>query len=258
MLKPQHHPLSKSIAFFFSVGTALSLGLATPTPASAFPWGQLFNNGVQLFQLSHLSLTQKEQLGAEMHQQVLQQYNLNTDANVNAYVNRVGQKLARVTDCSQIPFHFFVVNDPSINAFSTTGGYVYVNTGLLKAVDNEAQLASVLGHEMGHICDNDLVHKIQQSNTAQALAALAGLDRNTLVNLGVKLAVDLPNSRQDEYNADAQGLKYIERAGYDPHAMIAFLNKLLNQSSPPAFLSDHPGTRDRIAILQRKISSSGR
>lgn len=91
------------------------------------------------------------------------------------------------------------------------------------------------------------------------------MDRNLLVNLGVKYAVDLPNSRQDEFNADAKGLHYVERAGYDPHAMIAFLTKLLNQPSPPTSLSDHPATRDseallqsadRIAVLQDKIALS--
>lgn len=77
-----------------------------------------------------------------------------------------------------------------------------------------------------------------------------------MVNLGVQLAVDLPNSRQDKFNADAKGLKYIERAGYDPHAMVAFLSKLLKEPSPPTFLSDHPGTQERIAVLKRKIASS--
>lgn len=243
------------LSFILSLGTVLGLGFATPSSAQ-IPWFQIFLQGAQLYQISHLSTQQRVELGQEIHQQLLTEYRLDKNSRTNAYVNRVGQRLARVTDCSSTPFHFFVVQDPNINAFSTTGGFVYVNTGLLKAVDNEAQLAGVLGHEIGHICNNDLIHKLQQSSVAQGLASAAGLDRNTIVNLGVKLAVDLPNSRQDEFNADAKGLQYLERAGYDPRAMIAFLSKLLNSPSPPTFLSDHPATQDRIAVLERKISYS--
>ncbi len=247
--------LSFLLCFSLGLGTVSSLELATPASA-AIPWFQLLFQGAQLYQVSHLSTQQRVQLGQEIHQQVLSEYSLDSNPRTNSYVNRIGQRLARVSDCPSTPFHFYVVQDPNINAFSTTGGFVYVNTGLLKAVDNEAQLAAVIGHEMGHICNNDLIHKIQQSDVTQGLASASGLDRSTVANLGLKLAVDLPNSRQDEFNADAKGLQYIERAGYDPHAMIAFLSKLLKASSPPAFLSDHPATRERIAVLQRKIAAS--
>jgi len=248
--------LRRGFSFILGLGTAVGLGLSTPSPASAIPWGDIFRQGIELIQLSNLSTQQKVQLGQDIHQQLLDRYRLNSDPRTNAYVNRIGQRLAKVSDCSQIPFHFYVVQDPSINAFSTTGGFVYVNTGLLNAVDNEAQLAGVLGHEIGHICNDDLINHIKASEFTQGLASIAGVDRNLLVNLGVRYALELPHSRQDEFNADAKGLQYLERASYDPRAMIAFLTKLLNQPSPPTFLSDHPATSDRIAVLQDKIASS--
>ncbi|MBO3458578.1 M48 family metallopeptidase [Aetokthonos hydrillicola Thurmond2011] len=248
-------PLSLLLAFLIGFGTTVGLGLSTLTPANAIPWGNLLLNGAQVLQLSNLSTQQKVQLGDQIHQKVLSTYKLDTDPQTNAYVRRVGQRVAAASSCSKYPFHFYVVEDRSINAFSTTGGYVYANTGLLKVADNEDQLAAVMGHEIGHICNNDLINKMKKSGLAQSLAAAAGLDQSTVASFAYKLAFELPNSRQDEYKADAQGLKYIERAGYNPNAMPQFLSKLLNHSSPPSFLSDHPGAKERIAVLQKKIAA---
>jgi predicted Zn-dependent protease len=248
-------PISLLLAFLVGFGITVGIGLSTLTPVSAVPWENLLLNGAQLLQLSNLSTKQKVQLGHQIHQQVLKSYKLDSDPQTNAYVNRIGQRVAAASSCTQYPFHFYVVDNRSINAFSTTGGYVYVNTGLLKAVDDEDQLAAVLGHEIGHICDNDLINKMRKTDVAQGLAAAAGLDQSAVTAIAYKLAFELPNSRQDEYNADAQGLKYIERAGYNRNAMPQFLSKLLNQPSQPSFLSDHPGTKERIAILQKKIAA---
>lgn len=232
----------------------LSVSVSTPEPAKALPWGQLIFNGIQLLQLNTLSPQQRVQLGEEIHQQVTSNYRLSTNSQTNALVNRIGQRLASASDCSQYPFHFYVVQDSQINAFSTTGGFVYVNTGTIKAADTEDQLAAVIGHEIGHICNDDLVKRLKKTSLAQGALAAAGVNRNALVGIAYKLAVDLPNNRQDEFNADTKGLQYLTRAGYDPHAMPAFLSKLLQYSSPPTFLSDHPGARDRIAALEQQIN----
>ncbi|MEA5505892.1 M48 family metalloprotease [Halotia wernerae UHCC 0503] len=109
-----------------------------------------------------------------------------------------------------------------------------------------------------NICNQDLINRLKESQLAQGAASLAGLDRSKVAAVAYQLAFELPHSRQDEFNADAKGLKYMERAGYNPQAMPAFLSKLLNQNSVPSFLSDHPGTRERIDVLQRKIASESR
>ena len=252
MKLPHFSKLRKGVAFFLAgLGTSVSVGLSTSAPASAISWGQLLFNGVQLLQLSNISTEQKVALGRDIHQQVRSNYRLGT----NAYVSRVGQRLAKASDCSDTPFKFYVVQNSSINAFATTGGYVYVHTGLLKAVDNEDQLAGVLGHEIAHICNDDVINKLRQAQLAQGAASLAGLDRSTVASVAYKLAVDLPNSRDAEFNADDRGLQYMQRAGYNPNAMPAFLSKLVNQRSTPTFLSDHPGARERISVLQRKIAA---
>ncbi|MDZ7958641.1 MAG: M48 family metallopeptidase [Aulosira sp. DedQUE10] len=247
--------LRKGVSVLLGMGTAVGVGLTSLAPASAVPWGQLIFNGVQLLQLSNVSPKQTVALGQNIHQQVKQNYRLDTSSRTNAYVNRVGQRLARASNCSEIPFRFYVVRDSSINAFATTGGYVYVNTGLITATDNEDQLASVMGHEIGHICNNDLINKLKQTQLAQGAASLAGLDQSAVTAIAYKLAVDLPNSREAEFNADDKGLQYMRRAGYNLKAMPAFLRKLLQKSSQPSFLSSHPGTQERISVIERKISA---
>ncbi|MUG91394.1 M48 family metalloprotease [Scytonema sp. UIC 10036] len=243
----------RGIALFLGgLGTAVGVGLTTPAPASAISIGELLLRGIQLYQISNLSTKQKVALGSDIHQQVRRNYNLTT----NDYVSRVGQRLVQASGCSETPFNFHVVQDSSINAFATTGGYVYINRGLLNAVDNEAQLAAVLGHEIAHICNDDLVNRLKQAQIAQGVASLADIDRSALAGVAYQLAVNLPNSREAEFNADTKGLQYIRRAGYDPNAIIAFLRKLERQPNQPKFLSTHPATEDRIDALQRKIAAS--
>jgi beta-barrel assembly-enhancing protease len=244
--------LNKGLSLILGLGTAASVGLSAPKPAEALPFQDLIVPGIQYFQLSNLSTKDKVKLGSNIHQQVRSNYRVGTNANIT----RIGQKLVRSSSCSQTPFKFYVVQDPSINAFATTGGYVYVHTGLINAADNEDQLASVIAHEIAHICNDDLIGKLRQAQIAQGAASLAGLNGSKLAAVAYQLAVDLPNSREAEFNADAKGLQYLQQAGYDPNAMPAFLKKLVNRSSAPAFLSTHPNPRERISVLERRIANN--
>ena len=242
--------------FCIGLGITLGMGVATPASAGILNLLPLVIEGSQYIQLSNVSPQQEVKLGQEINQKLHQQYKFNTNPQENTYVNRIGKRVASVSDCAdKFPFHFYIVDNPSINAFSTTGGFVYVNTGLLKAIDNQSELAGVIGHEIGHICDNDLIHQMRQAALERGLTTAAGVSDSTLVNLGTQLAVNLPNSRQDEFNADAKGQKYLERAGYNQYGLVDFLKKLLQQPSPPVFLSDHPGARERINVLNKKIAS---
>jgi predicted Zn-dependent protease len=251
MIGSQFSKWRRGIAFFLGgLGTAVGVGLTTPAPASAISLPELLIRGLQLYQISNLSTKQKVALGSDIHQQVRRNYNLTT----NDYVSRIGQRLVQASDCSDTPFNFYVVQDSSINAFATTGGYVYINRGLLNAVDNEAQLAGVLAHEIAHICNDDLVDQLRRSQIAQGVASLADIDSSVLANVGYQLAVNLPNSREAEFEADTEGLQYLRRAGYDPNAIIAFLRKLERQPNRPRFLSTHPATEDRIDALQKRIA----
>lgn len=207
-----------------------------------------------MIQLSNISDQQEIQIGRQINQQLVSSdIQLYRNSDVNRYVAQIGQRLAANSDRPDIPYKFQVVNDDSINAFATMGGFVYVNTGLLKLADNEAELASVISHEIGHIARHHALEQMRQTAIAGGVATAAGLDRNAAVQIGVDLALRRPNSRKDEFQADQAGLQTLGRAGYAESAMISFMEKLLSSRSVPSFLSTHPATRDRIAALQRAI-----
>jgi beta-barrel assembly-enhancing protease len=240
-----------------SVVVALSLCLSTPLPGRTLDFLPLILQGVQVLQLSNISDRQETDIGKQINQQILgSQVRLYRNSEVNSYVEQIGRRLVASSDRPNLPFTFQVVEDDAINAFATLGGYVYVHTGLLKAADNEAELASVIAHEIGHIGGKHLVKQMRQRAIASGLASASGLDRNTAVNIGVELALNRPRSRQDEFDADQRGLRTLTRAGYAQSGIVSFMQKLLKKGgSTPTFLSTHPGTSDRIDALRRAINS---
>jgi predicted Zn-dependent protease len=238
-----------------SVVMALSLVLGSPQVTQARPWFDLIFRGVQILQLSNISNREEIQIGQQINQQLVgSEIQLYRNSEINRYVDQIGQRLAQESSRTDIPYKFQVVNDKNINAFATMGGFVYVNTGLLTAADNEAQLASVMAHEIGHIAGRHAIGQMRQQAIAQGVAAAAGLDRNLAVQIGVDLALRRPHSRQDEVEADELGLDTLQNAGYAPVAMVDFMEKLLKKGgSVPTFLSTHPATSDRINALERAI-----
>jgi len=232
----------------------LGIGIGTPPAAQALPWGQLILRGVQIMQLSSLSPRQEMQIGAQIDRQLQQQVRISNNRALTAYVNEIGQRLVNASTRSGLNYTFQVVEDRGINAFATMGGFVYVNRGLLEAAANEAELASVIAHEIGHIEGRHLVKQMREVAIAQGVATAAEIDTNRAVQLGVELALRRPRSRQDEFDADSRGLRMLGQAGYAQSAMVSFMEKLLGRGgSMPTFLSTHPNTRDRIAELRRNI-----
>jgi predicted Zn-dependent protease len=238
-----------------SVVVALSLCLTTPAPGRAIDILPLLFRGAQILQLSNISERQEVALGKQMNDQLRSgEVRLYRNAEVNRYVEEIGQRLAAKSDRPNLPYTFQVVDDNSVNAFATLGGFIYVNTGLIKTADNEAELASVIAHEIGHIGGKHLVKQMRQRAVASGVATAAGLDRNQAVAIGVDLALNRPRSRQDEFDADKRGLRTLTRAGYAPSGMVSFMQKLLKRGSSPSFLSTHPATSDRITNLRREIN----
>jgi predicted Zn-dependent protease len=230
---------------------------STIVSAQAVPVGELLFRGIQILQISNLSERQEVQVGAQMHQNLLNKgTKLSTDAALNRNVTEIGQRLGAQSRRS-IPFRYYVVQDKSINAFATMGGYVYVTTGLLGAADNEAQLASVMGHEMGHIEKRHLITQIQNTMITRGLLATAlGLDQNQLATIGIELLVNRPQSREDEYQADQVGLRMLRDADYATSAMPTFMQKLLRRGGGgPTILSTHPAVPDRMKALEKAIQA---
>ena len=136
------------------------------------------------------------------------------------------------------------------------GGYVYVTTGLIKEASNEAELAGVIGHEIGHIAGRHAVNQMRDAALTQGIAGALGVRQDLLVNLGVELALRLPASRGDEYNADERGFNNLGRAGYAQSGLVTFMQKLVGQSRTPTILSTHPAASDRVARLREMLESS--
>lgn len=239
-----------------SAVVALSIIITSPQASYGMPWWQIFQQGVQAIQLSSLSDQQEVNFGKQINQELLRtrKINLSNNQQINQYVKEIGRRLVPKSDRPNIPYTFQVVNDKSVNAFATMGGYVYINTGLIKIASNEAELASVIGHEMGHIVGRHAINQMRNAAVTQGLLGAAGLDQRTVVQLGVQLAYSLPHSRKDELEADQMGLQTMRRAGYAPSAMVSFMEKLMrNSGSAPAFLSTHPASSYRVEQLEAAI-----
>ncbi len=216
-------------------------------------------------------LTEEEEmkLAEDFHQELLKQMRLVEDRNVNNYINSLGQSLARRSQRPNIPWRFYVVDDKSINAFATLGGRVYIHTGLLAATNTEAQLASVVGHEIGHIVGRHGLENVKRAQRMQmgvlgaaVLGAIFGGQKGAdygaaLGNLAAGGFL-MKHSRDAEREADYLGLYNLQRANYNPSGMVQMFEILnqISQSQPNALgsiLSSHPPASERAANTRREI-----
>jgi Zn-dependent protease with chaperone function len=217
--------------------------------------------------MNFFSPEQDIQLGKENAAQVEKQMPLVKDAQLNQYIQRLGQKLvahAPSVNGAQYPFTFKIVNQKEINAFALPGGPIYVNLGTIQAADTEAQLAGVIGHEMGHVIMRHSTNQASKQMLAQApLAVLGGKfggGVGQLAQMGIGFGLNsvfLKYSRQAESQADLIGTDIIHDAGYDPRAMAQFFEKLEAQGGArgPQFLSDHPNPGNRAEAVAAEAAT---
>ena len=217
----------------------------------------LFKGAIRYIEVANISDEQEVAIGKEIQQQLLsQQYDLYDNQQVQNYITNIGQELLTSNEGTRnIPYSFQVVASEEVNAFATPGGFVYVTTGLLQAADNQAQLASVVAHEIAHIEKKHSIKALKQAAIAQGIAETTGVSTSTLAQIGYQLAVDLPQSREHEYEADRVGLEILQQAGYPPRAFANFLQKLQG-GNQPEFLRTHPTGTNRIEAIASEIESS--
>jgi predicted Zn-dependent protease len=213
-----------------------------------------------------LSPRQEAEIGRELMARARTRLDLNRDAEIAAYIDALGQKLARHSDAAPVDgFTFFVVNDPRINAFAGPGGYIGLHAGLMLEAETEAQLAGVIAHEIAHVGQRHIARTFAaaQRNSYKTLAAvLAGLilgsqnpeaaEAAVASGVAAEQQARIDYTRAHEYEADRVGIALLARAGYAPSGMTEFFRILMRAAGPggsqvPEFLRTHPLSQNRIA-----------
>ena len=210
-----------------------------------------------------ISLDEEWQLGNQMAAQVAQQVHIVNDPQALAYIRDVGERLHAQTPVANRPFEFEIVDDPSVNAFSIPGGHIYVNSGLIGTAGKADELAAVLAHEISHVVARHVIKQAEKQQEISAIGSiLLGQNPGALQSLVAEVVAGgamARFSRADEKQADDMGLDLMSRAGFDPHGMLDFFQRLLalqqgGNSSVARFFADHPGTQDRIDDINGKIA----
>ncbi len=214
----------------------------------------------------YLPVEDELKLAEQVHAEITKKTRLVQNRELTQYIDSLGQGLARRSERRDIPWRFFVVDDPSVNAFATLGGYVYVHTGLISATSSEAQLASVMGHEIGHIVGRhglENVKKSQKYGTLAGIATIAGavLGGRSGAQIGemagglIAGGYLMKHSREAEREADFLGLYNIRDAGYNTGGMIEMFQMLasLNPNQIGSIMSSHPAPSERAANTRREI-----
>ena len=221
-------------------------------------------------EISLVSPAQELEIGKQGYGPVIQEYGLYDDAALQGYVNAVGQKVAGVSDLPNLEWHFTIVDDAAVNAFAMPGGYIYITRGLLAYLNSDAQLAGVLGHEIGHVTRRHTAAQMTQQQLYGAGLALGSIVSPTFQRYSgaAEQALSLlflKFSRTDESQADELGVQYATKAGYDSRqipATYAMLGRISDQSGQrlPGFLETHPdpGDRERVTTELAKQAVVGK
>jgi predicted Zn-dependent protease len=248
-------------------GLALCLGLAGCTTNAATGRSQL---------ATLMSPEDEAEAGAAAHPKIVAAYGgVYDDARVGRYVAEVTARIGKGSDRPDISYRVTVLNSPVVNAFALPGGYVYVTRGLLALVDDEAELAGVLGHEIGHVIAR---HGAQRQTAALGASVIGAVLGAVVGNQAVNQVVGLGGqgllagySRDQEYEADALGVRYLARSGYDPYAQADFLATMEDQRKLQArvsgqksddaaatdWLASHPATPERVAAARAHAADTG-
>jgi predicted Zn-dependent protease len=238
--------------------TAALLGLV----ATALTLAGCASTGVNKGDFNIMSYEEEWQLGAQLEQDIARQMRLLNDATALNYLNSMGQRIVAQSELAQAPWEFHIVADPQINAFNIPGGHVYVNTGLICAADNAAELAGVVAHESAHGVARHGTEQYSRAYGANILASLvlggnAPLYQQILASV-VANGTFAKWGRDAEREADALGVIYMYNAGYDPMGMVTMFQELLSRqqrspSSVEQFFSSHPLTQERIETSRAQV-----
>ena len=241
----------------------LTIALMCIFAVSAYADRTQLKPGFNLF-----SPQQDVEMGRQVAQEAERELPILNNRQAENYISSLGRRLAARAPGEKYPYQFKIVNDKNINAFALPGGYIYINRGIIERADNEAQLAGVIAHEIGHVAMRHGTNQASKAYVAQApLAILGGVLGSdsvggVLAQLGVGFATNsilLKYSRDAERQADLLGTQILYDSGYNPRAMVDFFEKIQAESKGRAaeFFSSHPNPENRISGVQAEIEKLG-
>lgn len=221
-----------------------------------------------------LTITEEKELGQEFFRQARQSYRFIDDPFINHYINRLGNKLVKAVPNPLFDYTFFVIQEDTYNAFAAPGGYIFVNSGLIAAMETEDELAGILAHEIAHVNCRHISEKLEK-NKKISIATLAGIAASIFLGAatgipGSAIAIGsaaagqsamLAYSREDERQADQLGLTYLYQAGYSPKGLLVVLKKIkakewYDSNDVPTYLTTHPAVNERITYLGTLMAST--
>ena len=216
-----------------------------------------------------LTAEKEKQIGQEFLLEIQQQVPLIEDPFLTSYLNHLGQKLEAQMGPQPFHYKFFLVNDPTMNAFAVPGGYIFIHTGMIRMAEREGELAGVIAHEISHVYCRHMAKMMEKSRVvtvATLIGALASmflggaLAQPLLMGaMGAGESAMLKYSRDHEAEADATGFKWMIKAGYNPRDMVSMFSKMNKQrwfegGKVPIYLRTHPYTDDRIVELSHQLA----
>jgi len=230
--------------------------------------GCAYNETLGRNQLLFVSQDQMAQLASGAWSDLKKTEKITTDPKYTSRVNRVAPKIIQAAGGNPAEWEVQVFQSDQLNAFALPGGKIGIYTGILDIMENDAQIAAVLGHEVAHVNFNHSGERYSQAAATQGAlsaggAVLGGSQTGAAamqaLGLGAQVGLLLPFSRKHELEADKFGVRYMYRAGYDPNEAIRFWEKMSSQKNgaPPEFLSTHPSDATRIEQLRREIQLLG-
>ena len=220
-------------------------------------------------EIALISEAQEIQMGQQAAQEVAQSLGLVQDEALQQYVQRVGSSLAKDSERGNLPWTFRVVDDPTPNAFALPGGFIFVTRGMMNLMDSEAELATVLGHEIGHVTARHSVSQISRAQLAQLGLGIGMIFSEQLrnyqdvVGTGLQLLF-LKYGRDDERQSDELGFKYALNEGYDVSEMADVFQSLqrvgaaTGRSPLPSWMSTHPDPGERVETARRRVAALDR
>ncbi len=215
-----------------------------------------------------ITVKQEEELSHEFMKYILKHAELIEDPLIVNYLNKVGKRIISALPPQPFTYHFYIIKDDVYNAFASPAGHIFINSGLFEAMDNEEELAGILGHEIAHVVCRHISQKIERSKKI-GLATLAGIAAGIFLGTGGAAAgagavtigsmaagqsIALAYSREDEMQADQLGLKHLTKAGYSGRGLLSALKKIrtrqwFGSKQIPTYLTTHPAVEDRIAYI---------